>query len=135
MSYLGSKEMFWLVVSGALLTPWVVEALGVAATLSRAKRTYVAKSDGQRFARGFVGLACTLPIIEMLVTFLPERISRYLGPSMMIFFPILGGLSGPIGAILSIIAGRGIERATSLLACLIAIGLMILMLNAGMYAP
>ena len=91
------------------------------------------KSDihGIRFARGFAGTASALPILLLLLGFLPEQTSQSLPAAFFLFIPIAGALAGLAALGLYLFKGRGIERWTGPLAALIAIGQLILLTLAG----
>jgi len=134
---MGRTVGFWTVLWGVLLFPLILLTLGILASHRRAEIQDAGENVfvGLPIARLFSGLSCILPILEMLLSLLPERILRAVGPAIMIFIPILGGLSGLTGAILSVIGGQDVERWTAPAACLIAVALLVGMAIAGATAP
>ena len=133
VSNMGKSVGFWTTMWVVLLLPLTLFIMGMLATRGRAQSQNAGENvpEGLPFARLFTGLSCILPILEMLLSLLPEGALRAIGPSIMIFIPILGGLSGISGAILSGISGRGVERWTAPTACLIAIALLVALALAG----
>src|SRR5579863_6514682 len=130
---MGSSGTFWVAMWAALLLPAVVAGIGVFATLRKAKRLNPGYPERDRLPvpRLLTVIACFLPALEVLVSLLPEGLLRTMGPSVMLFIPVVGGLSGVSGAILSGISCRGVERWTSPAACMMASALLVLLTLAG----
>ena len=126
--YWALMTMIW----GLALLPMALIMIGMRTSnpggVSRAQDE---RSEGLRFARGLAVLSSTCPILRLLLGLLPERAMRSLGPELVIFLPVVGGLAGLFAVILYLATARGIERWAGSFASLMAMGLLVLSVVAG----
>jgi hypothetical protein len=120
------------VIWGLALLPMALIMTGMRTSnhggVSRAQDECV---EGLQFARGLAILSSACPILRLLMDPLPERAMRSLGPELVIFLPVVGGLAGLFAVILYLVTARGIERWAGTLASLMAMGLLVLSVVAG----
>lgn len=123
----------WIVLFTLVLLPVALVFIGKLTSKSRVGSAAPEGpgADGLRFARGFAGTASALPILILLLGFLPEQASHSLPAAVFLFIPIAGALAALCALALYLFNGRGAERWTGSLASVIAIGLLILLVLAG----
>jgi uncharacterized membrane protein YecN with MAPEG domain len=118
----------WIMVFTLVVLPLVLVMIWKRTARSRVSSAdnNESKTDGLRYARGFGGAASALPVLLLLLGFLPEQTSQSLPAALFVLIVIAGALAGLCGLCLYLFHGRGAERWTGSLASVMAIGLLIL---------